>query len=77
MADFGREAAHFGRFEYDARWRCMWKLGSLEGFAEEREEEVDDIEVSEPVDAKVTVDTVGVEAEGVCVYSGGADQLER
>ncbi len=66
------EAVHFGRFEDDAGSRCVWHFGRL---ADERVEQVDGVEVAEPVDAEVAVDAVGVFAVLVGVDAGGEDEL--
>ena len=52
-----RCAVHFRGFHHDAgRW-CVWKFG---GLAHEWVEKVDDVEVTEPVDAEVAIDAIGV-----------------
>lgn len=72
MHDRGGPAVHLGRLPDDARRRRVGHLGRL---ADQWVEEVAGVEVTEPVDAEVAVDAVGVEAVGVGVDAGGEDEL--
>ncbi len=65
---------HFRCFEDNARRRGIGYLGRL---SNQRIEQVQRVELAQEVDAKVSINTVGVEVEGVRVDAGGQDQLRR
>jgi len=62
----------FGRLEHDAR---SWGVGHLRGLAEQRVQQVDDVELAEPVDLEMAINAVVRLAVLVGDDSGGGYKL--
>lgn len=65
-------AVDFRRLENDTWSR---RVRHLRGLAHDRIEEIESVELAEPVDSEVAVEAVRIETEGVCVDTSRGDEL--